>query len=86
MRVAFLLVSGLLLAAPAAAEDFTGFYAGVNAGYGFQRDRKSREPVWVPAPGPGASAADGLPPSAAGALRAMAGSRPNARQGAVLPQ
>lgn len=57
---------GLLLvcAAPAAAEDFTGFYAGVNAGWGFERDRDSSI-----APGPGlpgsAEPESGLPPSVA---------------------
>ncbi len=56
-----------LLASPAAAEDFTGFYAGVNAGYGWSKERGQGGarpgtplPAWDKP-----SAADGLPPSAA---------------------
>lgn len=55
------------LAAPAAAEDFTGFYAGINAGYGWGKERSSGDvkpgtplPAWGQPQG-----ADGLPPSAA---------------------
>ena len=52
---------------PAAAEDFTGFYAGVNAGYGWGKERHEgvapgRAPLsaWNKP-----QEADGLPPSAA---------------------
>jgi hypothetical protein len=87
MRVALLLMSGLTLAAPARAEDFTGFYAGVNAGYGFQRDQKHREPSSAPTPGTTTSAdANALPPSAAGALRAIEAGRAGSRPGNPLPQ
>ncbi|TNC12026.1 hypothetical protein FF100_17450 [Methylobacterium terricola] len=55
------------LPAPAAAEDFTGFYAGVNAGYGWSKERQKGGvtpgaplPAWGPP-----RQADGLPPSAA---------------------
>ena len=53
----------LLCAAPAAAEDFTGFYAGVNAGWAFERGG-ARD---ISSPGlPGsAKPEDGLPPSVA---------------------
>ncbi|KMO41257.1 hypothetical protein VQ03_13080 [Methylobacterium tarhaniae] len=55
-----------VLAGPAAAEDFTGFYAGVNAGYGWSRERHegvkpgASQPAWGRP-----QDADGLPPSAA---------------------
>lgn len=39
----------LLCAAPAAAEDFSGFYAGVNAGWAFERG--DRDPSVPGAPG-----------------------------------
>lgn len=54
-------------AGPAAAEDFTGFYAGVNAGYGWGKERhEGVTPGTVPLPARnGSRAADGLPPSAA---------------------
>lgn len=49
----------LLGLAPAAAEDFSGFYAGVNAGWAFERGGGAPTAV---VPGP-AREADGLPPS-----------------------
>ncbi|WP_288585547.1 hypothetical protein [uncultured Methylobacterium sp.] len=54
----------LALPGPAAAEDFTGFYAGINAGYGWQAKRPdirsgSPLPAWGRTP-----EADALPPSA----------------------
>ena len=59
----------LLAALPARAEDFTGFYAGVNAGYGWSRDKETGAGAPVP---PGAAPAEGraasaLPPSASAA-------------------
>ncbi|MEN3213137.1 hypothetical protein PUR23_24375 [Methylorubrum populi] len=51
----------LLCAAPAAAEDFTGFYAGVNAGWAFERGGPRDAPGL---PG-SAKPEDGLPPSVA---------------------
>ncbi|MEH3116879.1 MAG: hypothetical protein PGN25_04530 [Methylorubrum populi] len=57
---------GLLLsmAIPAAAEDFTGFYAGVNAGWAFERGRDAPSET-----GPGLTGSarpeEGLPPSVA---------------------
>ncbi|WP_342151390.1 hypothetical protein [Methylorubrum sp. SB2] len=54
---------GLLLGTgPAAAEDFTGFYAGVNAGWAFERGRDAAAPL----PPTGADRDErGLPPSVA---------------------
>ena len=52
----------LLCAAPAAAEDFTGFYAGVNAGWASGRDRDAAAAPSLPAE---AKPGDGLPPSVA---------------------
>jgi hypothetical protein len=66
-------LAGLAAPVPAAAEDFTGFYAGVNAGYGFEtggRDGRGVVPgASVEVPGAGADA--GLPPSARDASRAL---------------
>ena len=58
-------VLGLLLlcTAPAAAEDFSGFYAGVNAGWAFERSG-NRDPS-VPAAPDAAKPDVGLPPSVA---------------------
>ena len=52
----------LLAARPAAAEDFTGFYAGVNAGWAFARERDGAAPL--PPTGTARDEA-GLPPSVA---------------------
>lgn len=54
----------LLCAAPAAAEDFTGFYAGVNAGWAFERGG-SRDTSGGPGLPGAAKPEDGLPPSVA---------------------
>ncbi|GJD48204.1 hypothetical protein OPKNFCMD_0920 [Methylobacterium crusticola] len=57
-------VWGLVLTLPArAAEDFSGFYAGVNAGYAFQAGGRSGDPVTAPPRLSGGRAED-LPPSA----------------------
>lgn len=53
----------LLCGAPAAAEDFTGFYAGVNAGWAFEHGG-SRDLSAPGQPGSG-KPEDGLPPSVA---------------------
>ena len=75
MRTTLLALIGLACLAapvPASAEDFTGFYAGVNAGYGFEtggRDGRGAMPgASVDAPG---GADSGLPPSARDASRAL---------------
>ena len=63
MRVATALCLGLMFGAgPAAAEDFSGFYAGVNAGWAFERGRDG-----AAAPPPTGADRDerGLPPSVA---------------------
>lgn len=62
------------------AEDFSGFYAGVNAGYGFGKDRSERDigPAAIPAP---AATDTTLPPSAASAARTMQGSKAPAAKG-----
>ncbi|WP_244936507.1 hypothetical protein [Methylobacterium currus] len=79
--LAGLVLSGLLIS-PAGATDFTGFYAGINAGYGWQKERPAGRnaraplPSWSP-PRDG----DGLPPSAARAADrnpAFAGGRSGA--------
>ncbi len=54
----------LLSAAPALAEDFTGFYAGVNAGWAFERGRDRPAEAAPGLPGSGRPD-DGLPPSVA---------------------
>lgn len=68
MLAGFALASAL--SGPAAAEDFTGFYAGINAGYGWAKERPDNGTVGAPRPGRSLPAwntpeADGLPPSAA---------------------
>ncbi|MCJ2064035.1 hypothetical protein MKK63_15135 [Methylobacterium sp. J-088] len=65
-----ILLSALLLvvAGSARAEDFTGFYAGINAGYaqGHERDRAGGE-----SPSPLARPGADLPPSARDAALAL---------------
>ncbi|MCJ2012357.1 hypothetical protein [Methylobacterium sp. J-076] len=60
------------VALPAQAEDFTGAYAGVNAGYGWSREGNHGT---APATLPGATAtvpsAPSLPPSATAAAAAL---------------
>ncbi|SEO83927.1 hypothetical protein SAMN04487843_104151 [Methylobacterium sp. ap11] len=53
----------LALPGRAAAEDFTGFYAGINAGYGWHKRPDIRSGSSLPAWG-GTPEADALPPSA----------------------
>ncbi|KQT53478.1 hypothetical protein ASG52_05005 [Methylobacterium sp. Leaf456] len=61
MRGARTFCLGLMLGTgPVAAEDFTGFYAGVNAGWAFERGRDATAPL----PPTGADRNEpGLPPS-----------------------
>ncbi|KQP40604.1 hypothetical protein ASF49_20550 [Methylobacterium sp. Leaf104] len=86
MRTALLALiglAGLAMQLPASAEDFTGFYAGVNAGYGFEtggRDKRGFVPG-LPGDESGTAAETGLPPSARDASRALQ-SRNRASQGA----
>lgn len=74
MRVATVL-SVVLWCAPAAAEDFTGFYAGVNAGYAGETGRRdAHRPGAIT--GTGSAAGDGtLPPSVRDAARAIRAGR-----------
>ncbi|WP_246682775.1 hypothetical protein [Methylobacterium sp. WL9] len=73
-----LLIALALGVSPACAEDFTGFYAGVNAGYAFDRERhvQAASSAFPGAPSAGGNA-EGLPPSALSASQspAMRGSR-----------
>ena len=62
-------LAGLAAPAPAAAEDFTGFYAGVNAGYALDAGDRSRPRPVFPADTPDSEEAK-LPPSAASASNA----------------
>ncbi|KQO67435.1 hypothetical protein ASG63_15890 [Methylobacterium sp. Leaf94] len=80
-------LAGLAAPAPAAAEDFTGFYAGVNAGYGFETGGRDGRGFVPGAPGdaPGSAADTGLPPSARDASRALQ-SRNRASPGSALPR
>ena len=71
LSVVFVLVSASMGAAGAArSEDFTGFYAGVNAGYAVDKGERDVAPAKGIAP-PGPNAAPSLPPSALNAARAM---------------
>ncbi|WP_430912104.1 hypothetical protein [Methylobacterium sp. sgz302541] len=82
MLAAALCLMSVACAAGARAEDFSGFYAGVNAGYGFGRERGDRDAAPGTAPaGPGAQDDAKLPPSAASAARAMRSGRDGAAKG-----
>jgi hypothetical protein len=73
--VTMILCSPMAFAGPAKAEDFTGFYAGVNAGYAFGRDEAARTPD-MPSPSSIRGADDrALPPSALQASEVMRGTR-----------
>ena len=70
--IRFLLLGSLLLLPTASlAEDFTGFYAGVNAGYGWDREEaKGIAPIPRPT-GASGTRTEGLPPSASAAAAAF---------------
>ena len=81
MRSVFVTMSLCLpmaFAGSAQAEDFTGFYAGVNAGYAFGRDEAARTPD-TPSLSSTRGADDrALPPSALQASEVMRGARTKA--------
>ena len=58
------------------AEDFTGAYAGVNAGYGFERGRDAKKPGVGPQRTVSAPSADDLPPSVAMAAKSLRQAQP----------
>ena len=70
----------LLCAAPAAAEDFTGFYAGVNAGWAFERGG-ARDPSTSESEASAPARPDaGLPPSVARIQERQSPERPTGRR------
>lgn len=81
MRAVFVTISlclPLAFSGLAKAEDFTGFYAGVNAGYAFGRDEGTRTPD-MPSLSSTRGADDrALPPSALQASEVMRGARTKA--------
>jgi hypothetical protein len=74
MHRVLLLILPSLLASGARAEDFTGFYAGLNAGYSWTRDRAATRPGDHIVSGRRDAGAD-LPPSALDAAASIRGSR-----------
>ncbi len=74
IRLLTLLGSLLLATASARAEDFSGFYAGVNAGYG-RGHEDTKGTAGTPAPAAalpeGRGGDDGLPPSASAAASTL---------------
>ncbi|MBN4093695.1 MULTISPECIES: hypothetical protein [Methylobacterium] len=88
MRRLVLSTALVLLAGTARAEDFTGFYAGINAGYGWGHARDGR--AVGPAPGSAAAfskpdpGAD-LPPSARNAAVAIRRPSRDGASGAAGP-
>ncbi len=76
--------AALLLPGLARAEDFTGFYAGVNAGYAVDRDGDRNPASSFPSPAVAAPQDhNGLPPSAEDAARLMQRNAPG--RGAAAP-
>ncbi|WP_027172177.1 hypothetical protein [Methylobacterium sp. 10] len=82
MRSVFVTMSlcwPMAFAGPAKAEDFTGFYAGVNAGYAFGRDEGTRIPDMQSLSSTRGPYERGvLPPSALQASEVMRGARTKA--------
>ncbi|GJE19392.1 hypothetical protein [Methylobacterium marchantiae] len=74
----------MVLPGMAKAEDFTGFYAGVNAGYAFGRDRGVRPPDFPSLSSKAAPDASALPPSAVQASEAMKGAKSRAATSPLL--
>ncbi|MGU3464753.1 hypothetical protein ACLBXO_07835 [Methylobacterium sp. C33D] len=88
MRRLALSTALILLAGGARAEDFTGFYAGINAGYGWGHARDGR--IAGPASGSAAASAKpdpwaDLPPSARNAAVAIRKSGRDAASGLAGP-
>ncbi|GBU17891.1 MULTISPECIES: hypothetical protein [Methylobacterium] len=77
MRPALAALLIALAAFSVRAEDFTGFYAGVNAGYALDAGDRSRPRPVFPADTPDSEEAK-LPPSAASAARALESRREGA--------
>ncbi|KQP73533.1 hypothetical protein ASF60_08715 [Methylobacterium sp. Leaf113] len=77
----------MITAGSAAAEDFTGFYAGVNAGYAFgagERDARGARPD-AASEVAGATAGNGMPPSAMEASRALQARNRTPQPGSANP-
>ena len=89
MRVALLVCACLVwLIPPASAEDFSGFYAGVNAGYAFQKGDRDKHGFGSDASGhsDAPTAANALPPSAQDASRALQTRNRNPQGSGALPR
>lgn len=74
LRVVPLVGSLLLPPVTAQAETFTGFYAGVNAGYGWGHEESkgmAKAPASAALPLAADTSGDGLPPSASAAASAL---------------
>ncbi|GJE38389.1 hypothetical protein [Methylobacterium persicinum] len=72
LRPLLLLLLCAVSTAPARAGDFTGAYAGVNAGYGWSHERDNGIAPAVPPGAPAtASSPPGLPPSATAAAATL---------------
>ncbi|KQO60771.1 hypothetical protein [Methylobacterium sp. Leaf91] len=81
MRAVFLTMSlclQLAFSGLAKAEDFTGFYAGVNAGYAFGRERNATSPDLPSLSSSPKADERALPPSAVQASEVMRSGRPKA--------
>ena len=76
MRRALSFAILLGLATSVQAEDFTGAYAGVNLGYGFEHGRDAKKPGAFPELSTGAPSANDLPPSASLAAKSLRATRP----------
>ena len=86
MRLAAFIVADMIVASAARADDFTGFYAGVNAGYGFGRDTNAHRHTITERPDAGNARDTDLPPSAAGAVNALRAIRTTTQQGPTAPR
>ncbi|MBY0260041.1 hypothetical protein [Methylobacterium sp.] len=88
MPIALIACAALVwLARPASAEDFTGFYAGVNAGYAFQPGERRQRGIGTAALKTNDTPTDtGLPPSAQQASRALQSRSQALGSGTALPR